>query len=395
MTTFCARLVIFALAANVHAQSPAQWRLIEEWRVGGAAEGPHFLLDVRAIATLPDGNLAVVEGRDQQVHILGPRGQAVKTVGRRGAGPGEFRGANGALVTPAGEIVVSDAVNARLTFVALNGDVLRTIPHAPSGNATRWTAWFGTDGRLVEVGSAVAPGPNGEPVATEIHRKWSADYLRADTVRSLTCAQYPAAPPEFIGYRTPSPSGRGFQTLTYPFGMPPHRAQMYDQKGGFWVSSFPEYRAITKLTFGTCAAVTTVELSGQPTPVPTATREAIQAGLRERASAAPGQPMGPDPERVRRALAYFEGMTSDATGQLWVERLVPGTAKFSDFGVTGDRRFEIFSAQGKLVAETAIPEKMCAPRCGRPMAITATHVYAIVVDADDVPYLAAFRIARN
>ena len=88
------------------AQVPSQWRLVEEWRVGGAVDGPHSFTNVRSLVVQPDGRLVVLESKDQQVHCLSARGEPMRTVGRKGAGPGEFRNANGLVVTPSDQILV-------------------------------------------------------------------------------------------------------------------------------------------------------------------------------------------------------------------------------------------------------------------------------------------------
>jgi len=110
-----ALLTAVAVAAQAAAQQPARWRLVEEWRVGGAVQGAHAFDAVRDIKALPDGRLVVLEGKDQQVHILGARGAPARTIGRTGSGPGEFRNAIGIVVTRDGGFIVNDADNARYT----------------------------------------------------------------------------------------------------------------------------------------------------------------------------------------------------------------------------------------------------------------------------------------
>jgi hypothetical protein len=88
-------------------------------------------------------------------------------------------------------------------------------------------------------------------------------------------------------------------------------------------------------------------------------------------------------------------MTTDALDRLWVERLVPGTVTFTTQSATGERRFDIYTPQGRLLAEASVPPRMSTPRSGRPVAITTDHVYTIATDGDDVPYFVSYRIVRN
>lgn len=389
------RIAIAVLVAcTAQAQTPAKWQFVEEWRVGGDTAGPHFLLDVRAIEVLRDGRIVIVEARDQQVHLLTARGQPFKTIGRRGDGPGEFRGANGALAAPNGDILINDATNRRITIISAAGDVVKTVPHRFSGLAVRWTARFAPDGKLEEVGSLVSISrESGEPRFSPMRVAWNSDYSKADTMRAATCTQYPEATEADYGYRLPGASGRGFQAWPYPFTMSLNW-YLHARDGSYWVSPFPDYKTIYRVSFGTCTATATIDLRGPAIAVPASLRSERQAALRARARENPGFPMGPDPDKVRSTLPYFEAMQVDALGRLWVERLEPASAKFTEIGVTGDKRFDVYSATGALVAEVPVPAKLCTPRCGRPFTITADRVFAITFDADDVPYLVAYRIAR-
>ena len=214
------RLAMFltlVLAAGSGAQQPARWRMVEEWRVGGAADGPHFLGDPRGLGATKAGGVVVLEYKDQQVHFLDTRGQPVRTVGRRGAGPGEFQQANGLRVAPNGEVVVNDPSNNRFTVLGPSGDLVRTVPLQPWGYGASWDAYFNKGGRLDEEIRIRAPGATS---STGARRVWREDLAAADTVMPAVCPG--VSPDPVLFYRYTYPNGRGYMNAQYPFIAPWH-----------------------------------------------------------------------------------------------------------------------------------------------------------------------------
>jgi hypothetical protein len=51
---------VMLLAGRVQAQEPAHWKLVEEWRVGGAVDGPLSLNNVRAVLPMADGRIVIL-----------------------------------------------------------------------------------------------------------------------------------------------------------------------------------------------------------------------------------------------------------------------------------------------------------------------------------------------
>ena len=114
-------LALLTWASVAIAQKPTKWRLVEDWRVGGDVDGAHSFGDVRGMGVLPSGGIVFMDYKDEQVHFLDAKGRPVHTVGRKGAGPGEFQQANGLAVSSEGIIMVNDPGNNRFTLLAANG----------------------------------------------------------------------------------------------------------------------------------------------------------------------------------------------------------------------------------------------------------------------------------
>ncbi len=131
------------LTAAVCPALPAQNR-VAEWVVGprpitvvGGSNAGHGadLVGVSSAHRLPNGNVAVANGDPLDVRLFDASGRLLRTIGREGAGPGEFQG--------------------QVMVLAAGRDSLLTYT---SGNA-RWE-WFSPSGKLLrESKAATAPSP--------------------------------------------------------------------------------------------------------------------------------------------------------------------------------------------------------------------------------------------
>lgn len=86
---------VVGLAAGVHtlsAQEPPEWRLAPaEFEVGGIEAGPDEEFANLGGVTLLDGGTVLVGDRVEPfLRVFGPDGELLRTLGRRGQGPGEY-----------------------------------------------------------------------------------------------------------------------------------------------------------------------------------------------------------------------------------------------------------------------------------------------------------------
>lgn len=105
-------------------------RLEPEIRIGAVeGEDGYLLGDVRGLAVAPSGAVYVHDAQVPALRRYGPEGAFVATLGRAGAGPGEYRMSDGGLaVLPDGRVVLRDPGNARFTVYDSAGDYLETWP---------------------------------------------------------------------------------------------------------------------------------------------------------------------------------------------------------------------------------------------------------------------------
>jgi hypothetical protein len=373
-------LAAFAATVPATAQQPARWRLVEEWRVGGAVQGPHAFDNVRDIDALPGGRLIVLEGKDQQLHILG-------------SGPGEFRGATGVAVAPDGSFIVNDNQNSRFTLFTASGDPIRTVTRPGMGAVSGpWVAQIDRDGRLSEFANVLRRLPDREFQSWPARRVWNADLSRADTTVTAECPNAPLSSQWDFAYRVMNANNTYWQAA-YPWIRPSVREAPAGD-GSYWTGVGLSYRRIHRTLLASCNPIAAVELGGSAIAIPRAVRAPYQAGLRRTAEGQGGNPNRPDPEKVPQALPPFEALATDAAGRLWVERFTGAGLHFGEGGsstVSGERRFEVYSFAGERVAELAVPARVTVRR---PVAITQDRLYAFVPDDDDVLHLVAFRIER-
>jgi hypothetical protein len=98
----------------------------------GMREGDedYMFSQVRGMAVDDNENIYVLDNREANIKKYDKNGLHIKTIGRRGQGPGEMVACYSILISPQDEIVVSDAVSRRLTFFSLEGDYLRMLSMA-------------------------------------------------------------------------------------------------------------------------------------------------------------------------------------------------------------------------------------------------------------------------
>jgi len=102
----------------------------EDWVIGGAeAEGEYAIAKPYGMAVDQGGNLYVLDLQDDAVKVYDNNAKFVRRIGRRGQGPGEIGGALSiSLPKGANALAVLDIGNRRLTFFALDGRFLRSLP---------------------------------------------------------------------------------------------------------------------------------------------------------------------------------------------------------------------------------------------------------------------------
>ena len=98
----------------------------EELRIGSTHDPDLGFTRVGPIAVDADGTTYVAEAGENEIRVFAPNGDRLRTIGREGAGPGEFRSI-GPLGLVADTLWVGDSRNRRVTLFDRQGTVLATL----------------------------------------------------------------------------------------------------------------------------------------------------------------------------------------------------------------------------------------------------------------------------
>jgi hypothetical protein len=296
----------------------------------------------------------------------------VRSVGRLGAGPGEFRNANGLVVLPNGDIVVNDPQNVRFTVLAPTGALRRSVPVQMWGWTYAWDAWL-HDGRLHEL---IAVRAEGSRSMTQMLRRWTSDLQRADTVASPSCQAAPAVALGAGSIRLEGPNGGS--VMSVPFQSPVRRSAIVPGRGDRWLGN-GHVNELLRVSPAACTPLGTVRLSGRRPMVSAEERRRTEENIR----AAARRIGAPDPDLsvIPRERPWFDHVFADASGNAWVLRV----------DERGAARREIYGPDGRLIATLA---SVLPFETHRPHLITATHVYGFASDEDGLLSLVGWRILR-
>ncbi len=104
-------------------EKPSEIQLQELWRIGGDsdAEGELFGL-ITDIGVHPSGDVYLLDMQLAEVKVFDEDGAYLRTIGREGEGPGEFRRPTGLFFDPDGNIGVVQGAPSRLVMLTPEGD---------------------------------------------------------------------------------------------------------------------------------------------------------------------------------------------------------------------------------------------------------------------------------
>jgi hypothetical protein len=115
-------------AAGIWTEQSA-WRLVPELRLGiEEGDGAELFASIAGLEAGADGRIYVLDRQANELRIFGADGRHVRTVGRSGAGPGEYSSANGLLWLAEDSLIVVDQRGNRYSVLDGNGEFVRSVP---------------------------------------------------------------------------------------------------------------------------------------------------------------------------------------------------------------------------------------------------------------------------
>jgi hypothetical protein len=91
------------------------------------------------------GNIFILDSGNQRIQVFGPNGQYVRTIGRRGQGPGEFESLNSISVDREGRLYVLDDRQKRIQIFTTDGQVVKSIRTTLAASQDSSSAIMGID----------------------------------------------------------------------------------------------------------------------------------------------------------------------------------------------------------------------------------------------------------
>jgi hypothetical protein len=374
------RLVALAIAVSpwtATAQTPPRWTLTEEFRITEDA-GVEFSRLSRVVPA-PGGGVLIVETMPWSLHMFDVRGRFVRTVGRVGAGPGEYESLSGAGFLK-DTLWISDSRLRRVTLFATDGKVMRTVPQSPQAvppgpgmTAAAVTLLSGDRalGSVSTVSSMIASGEvKYRPMLMMTRDGRILDTLGLSPVGNSQLA---------IRY------GTGGMFTAQPYGDYPLNAFAADAERVYVID-----RAAATSARGATFGVTALNFKGDTvwkrrypyTPVALA-RATVDSFVTQ--LMAPQGPRPGIPEAAIREPLYvpaFRAAVSDAVaatdGSLWVR--LSGTSENS--------QFLVIAPNGNLVGSVQVKRTVLVS------AIDGDVVWMIDRDEDDVPIVVKARVRR-
>lgn len=165
---------------------PATVKLPEVWRIGGDSESEEDLFGVISDIDIDAaGNVYLLDSQLSEVKIYSPQGEFVKSIGREGEGPGEFRRPVSMFFTGEGNVAVVQMMPGKVVKLAKDGKPMGDfpLPQAPDGG---FQIVQGGDSRGGNIVFFI-----GRQKFDQANKKWSRDnFLASVTPDGKQVAQY-------------------------------------------------------------------------------------------------------------------------------------------------------------------------------------------------------------
>jgi hypothetical protein len=373
-------VVLFAVPS--HAQSAWRADLVPVLDLSSDSKaGTVLFAKVSGATRLSNGTIVIADGSDNALHYFDATGKPLRTAGRTGSGPGEFRTIIWMGQCGPDSLHVWDLNQGRMSVFSANGTFVRDYtPHADTSRSSTpvMTISCSTRGVLAFQAQPVNKSPISakdpeHPTRQERVMKVTAPVAVATSDGKVT---------RLLGDR---PGGAWYQILGGHFPLPLGATTYVAVANNVtYVGTSDSMASIG--VFATGGSNGTIRLGGAPRRVTQAHRDHAVAAL---VGLIPGQA----PARLRKqaadslnvspmpaTLPPFTGLWGDADGVLWVQTSVAGDP---------DTRLRAFGTNQKIVGEITLPANVTVYEIGR------DYILGAFADADDVPHLGMFRLHRG
>jgi hypothetical protein len=383
--------------------------LRQELILGAGSSADEYLFsDINQVVMLRDGSIVVTDGvltSAPSLRVYDASGKYVRTLGRRGQGPGEFMLINGVAALPDGRLIVRDPQNNRINVYAANGAVLDQWNFPRSPNVDLSPGLFADSAGTVYL-RLILPAPAGQvggvkPIALV---RFGSDGRVIDTVRVPALP----VPPNKITAAKVEPGGTSRNDFTVPF-MPDSRWAL-SPRGHLITGTTGRYAfEILAPRVGTAGAASSSRAwwkAGDPIisvrrnvqPVALASEERTEWIATMEALARTVDPRwrwtGPE---VPRSKPAYRDLKIAADGRIWVLVSTPSeriprvewdttSSPMAKVHWREPARYDVFEPDGSYLGVVAIPPRTTF------QAARGDVVWATVAGPDGEPTVQRFRV---
>lgn len=350
----------------------APWRLSDEptLQIGRMDGDPAYMFDrVRAALRLSDGRIAVGNIGSYEVRFYGPDGRHLRSVGRKGAGPGEFNGMTFLRRLPGDTLMVFEGVVGRITLLGPDGRLAR-MEQAPvmDGLAVDAQGRF-TDGTLLASRNVARfrEVPAGMRRDTLLWMRVDPRTKRVDTLPTTPGSE------SFVNVSRAASGMVMMGMMSFPFMRDVHTAMVGDR---YWQGASDAYELVLRRADGTPERI--VRRRVKAVPVAGAYLDSVRRVREAESGPAAGSAIDavPLPDR----LPAFARILADDEGNLWVQR-----TKWPGYVPT---EWDVFDPEGTMRGTLAMPAGF------HPTHIGGDFVLGVWKDEDNVEYVRMYRLAK-
>lgn len=326
--------------------------------VYGADTGAVTFGEVRSIAVDHWGRLYALDPQDFTVRVFDSTGHLVRSLGRRGQGPGELQTPEGLAFGPDGNTSVYDAQAKRLTVYDTAGEFVTTYPLATLGYGYFWEGGIDSAGRVLDQQFTYPSDTGTRPIVLRMDLRTGV----TDTLEYPRCNLIP------------------LQVFAVPHGVMdvPFAAEgvnWIDPRGSIWCANTD--RAVAYRTpFGSMAPVDSFISVAVPAPVTADERASVIEEIDEFGRQHGGVSL--DHGRIPELKPVLNGLDRDAEGRLWM-RIIDSAGP----------ALHVFRPDGTWIARVRLDQDLTL---SRHLAFHGDHVYAAGYDSLGAPVVYRFHV---
>jgi hypothetical protein len=359
--------------------------------VGGRSDDPAYELDqVRGPIRLSDGRLAIANATSNEIRLYDAAGKHLRTAGRAGSGPGEYRMIAGILPGAADSLLVADIMLRRITVLDPEGNTAREYSlggqpsqFVPVGGRVELAIPLGvfTDGSVVGVSQSVVINQSRSGIYRDSVSviRYAPDGAVRDTV-----GRFPGVEMESMTISI------GPQSLSVPIAVPLGKQTVLASRDHhLFVAQNNHWEIEIR---GDDGALRT--LARAPVTPAKLTPSDIAAHRKELLGTMEAQPMirglpaqlkSQMTSRVEQAkypetLPYFGLLLADTEGNLWAQEAAAPTRKAG--------RYFVIDSTGRWLGTVTMPERF------QPSFIGPDVLYGIWKDEADVEHVRGYRLSK-